>query len=191
MCLVHLLGLPSLAQMHFFISFDHTSPVLECLKKFPQMVAKSLLPSSHKILCASRTSNTEFLPPTFLNPTAARRLQSKSLKDFSCPILALMRISTMIRSCALCCNCIIPRDLIATYPQLKLSLATLYERHTRLLIGSPLFLIVLFVVLDAKHGELKRMPFEFEPSKPMTHCAHIHVRCVRCGSVIACSFKIK
>ena len=46
MCLVHLLGPPSLAQMHLFASFDHTLPLLECLKKFPQMVVQSLLPSS-------------------------------------------------------------------------------------------------------------------------------------------------
>ena len=41
---------------------------------------------------ASGTSNTAFLPPTSPNPTAARKLQSKPPKDFSCPILALMRI---------------------------------------------------------------------------------------------------
>ena len=90
MCLVHLLGPPSLAQMHLFASFDHTLPLLE--KKFPQMVGQSLLPSSHRILCASGTSNTASPPPTFPNPTAAWRLQSKSLKGFSCPILALMGI---------------------------------------------------------------------------------------------------
>ena len=39
---------------------------------------------SHRILCASGTSNTASLPPTSPNPTAARRLQSKPLKDFSC-----------------------------------------------------------------------------------------------------------
>ena len=75
-----------------FASFDHTLPLLECLKKFPQMVAHSLLPLSHRILCTSGTSNTASLPPTSPNPTAARRLQSKPLKDFSCPILALMGI---------------------------------------------------------------------------------------------------
>ena len=42
MCLVHLLGPPSLVQMHLFASFDHTLPLLECLKKFPPMVAQSL-----------------------------------------------------------------------------------------------------------------------------------------------------
>ena len=53
---------------------------------------ESILPSSHRILCASGTSNTASLPPTSPNPTAARRLQSKPLKDFSCPILTLMGI---------------------------------------------------------------------------------------------------
>ena len=69
---------------HLFASFNHTLPLLECLKKFPQMVAQSLLPSSHRILCANGTSssNTVFLPPTSPNLTAARRLQSKPLKDF-------------------------------------------------------------------------------------------------------------
>ena len=86
----------------------------------------------------------------------------------------------MIRSCAPCCNCVIPRILTATYPQLKLSLAILCETHSRRLIGLPFFLIALFVVHDAKHGELKRMLFEFEPNRPMPHCANVRVRCVRC-----------
>ena len=42
----------------------------------------------------------------------------------------------------------------------ELSLATLCETLFRLLIGLPLFLIALFVVLGAKHSELKKMPFE-------------------------------
>ena len=49
---------------------------------------QSLLPSSHRIFCASTTSNTVFLPPTSPNPTVARRLQSKPLKDFSCPSIS-------------------------------------------------------------------------------------------------------
>ena len=92
MCLVYLLGPPSLAQMHLFASFDHILPLLECLKKFPQMVSQSLLPSSHRILCASETSNIVSLRSTSPNPTAAWRLQSKPLKDFSCTILALTGI---------------------------------------------------------------------------------------------------
>ena len=49
MCLVHLLGPPSLAQTHFSAFFNHTLPLLECQKKFPQMVVQSLLPLSHRI----------------------------------------------------------------------------------------------------------------------------------------------
>ena len=57
-------GTPLLVQMHLFASFDHILPLLECLKKFPQIVAQSLVPSSHRILCSSGTLNTAFLPPT-------------------------------------------------------------------------------------------------------------------------------
>ena len=39
----------------------------------------------------------------------------------------------------------------------------------------PLFPIALFVVLGAKHGELKR----FKPSGTITHWSHVHVCCVR------------
>ena len=53
-----------------------------------------------------------------------------------------------------------PAEIVFGHP-----LQTLF----RLLIGLPLFLIALFVVLGAKHGELKKMPFESEPSEPMTH----------------------
>ena len=59
-------------------------------------------------------------------------------------------------------------------PDCDLSPAEIVFGHSfrdafRLLIGSPLFLIALFVVLGAKHGELKKMPFVLEPSGPMTH----------------------
>ena len=47
------------------------------------------------------------------------------------------------------------------------------------------------IVLGAKHGELKKMPFESESRGPMTHGARVHARCARCGVVIACSSKIK
>ena len=87
----------------------------------------------------------------------------------------------MIRFCAPCCNCVTPRILTVIYPQLKLSLATLCEMLFRLLIGSPLFLIALFVVLGAKHGELKKMPFEFEPSGP-NDALSARTRPLRCGN---------
>ena len=51
----------------------------------------------------------------------------------------------------------------------KIVLPILFETHSCLLIGFPLFPIALFVVFGAKHGELKKMSFEFEPSGLMTH----------------------
>ena len=142
-------------QKFLFFEFGQNYRVLRV--RIPaQMVAQSLLPSSHRILCASETSNTVSLPPI------QRPRGGCSQSRFSCPILPQMGISTMIRFCAPCCICVIPRILTAIYPQLKLSLATLCETLFRLLIGSPLFLIALFVVLvlGAKHSELKKMPFE-------------------------------
>ena len=52
-----------------------------------------------------------------------------------------MRISTTIRFCAPCCNCIITRILTAIFPQLKLSLATLCKTFVnRLATFSNLFI---------------------------------------------------
>ena len=175
----------------FLRLFPSYFATFEYRRKFSQIVAQSLLPLSHRILCISVSSNTAYLPPTSPNPTPAQRLQSKPPKDFSCPILSLMGISIMILSCVPYCICVIPRILTAIYPLLKFSLATLCGTHSRLLIGLPLFLIALFVVLGAKHGEPKKMLFEFEPSGLMKHCAIVHARCIRCGVVIGCSFEIK
>ena len=85
MCLARLLGPPSLVRMHFFASFDHTLPLLECLKKFPQMLAQSLLPSSHRISCTSGTSNTAFLSLTSSNPTAAVKAAERLLMAYISP----------------------------------------------------------------------------------------------------------